>query len=75
MTDECKHAYLEPSVKEIIQCSEDYILFRVVCVHCKMAGFAGGDIAWNLSHWPDEPPETDTRPHNIFHERNKAKMV
>jgi len=70
MTAECKHAYLEPSVKEIIQCSEDYILFRVVCVHCKMVGFAGGDIDWNASHWPDEPIERGTCAHTIYNEED-----
>ena len=64
MIGECKHEYFEPNEEEIIQCSEDYILFRIECIYCKMVGFAGGDISWHLTYWSDEPSETDSQPHN-----------
>ncbi len=64
MLGECEHEYLEPNEEDIVQCSEDYILFRVVCTHCGMVGFAGGDIAWNPTYWRDEAPESDSQPHN-----------
>jgi hypothetical protein len=64
MTSECKHEYLEPNEEEIVQCSEDYLLFRVTCISCGMVGFAGGDIAWNPTYWRDEAPESDSQPHN-----------
>jgi len=64
MFGECEHEYLEPNEKDIVQCSEDYLLFRVACIRCGMVGFAGGDIAWNPTYWGDEAPESDSQPHN-----------
>ena len=64
MLGECEHEYLEPNEEEIVQCSEDYILFRVACIRCGMVGFAGGDIAWNPTYWKEEAPESDSQPHN-----------
>ena len=64
MLGECEHEYLEPNEEEIVQCSEDYILFRVACIRCGMVGFAGGDIAWNPTYWGNESPKSDSQPHN-----------
>jgi len=58
----CIHKYPEPSERDIVQCSEDYIMFRVRCIHCEQEGFAGGFIDWKLTYWPED--NHGVQPHN-----------
>ena len=64
MTEKCRHTYPEPSEQEMVQCCEDYVMFRVKCVYCRMEGYAGGNIDWKPTFWTDEPSDSDLQPHN-----------
>ncbi len=63
MKKNCRHEYFEPNVENIVECGDDYILFKIACIHCGEFGFAGGEIGWNPTYWPEEEPENDTQPY------------